>query len=113
MRMSLLQCGLIYVVGGISLTGALPGAYALLAMVALQCTALGLCVSSYSNSIDGAIRWTYGLILFLSVLSLGPHQFFQGSGGYLAELGQWLRCLSPFAALMSLLGAGDIAGQGL
>ena len=102
-----------YTSGGVSLTGELPGAYAILALVALQYTAVGLCVSSHSNSIDGAVRWTYGLILGLSVLSLGPHQFFQGSAGYLADLGNWLRCLSPFAAMMSLLGAGELAGQGL
>ncbi|MGE5195332.1 MAG: ABC transporter permease [Deltaproteobacteria bacterium] len=102
-----------YASGGVSLTGELPGTYALLALVALQSAALGLCVSSYSNSVDGAVRWTYGLILFLSVLSLGPHQFFQGQEGYLAEIGERLRCLSPYAAMMSLLGAGDIAGQGL
>jgi ABC-type transport system involved in multi-copper enzyme maturation permease subunit len=127
-----------YASGGVSLTGELPGTYLILALVALQCAALGLCVSSYSNSSDGAVRWTYALILCLSVLSLGPHQFFQGQGGHetvksttdvlklsphqffqgylegsLADLGEWLRCLSPFAALTSLLGAGDIAGQGL
>ncbi|HTI52179.1 MAG TPA: ABC transporter permease subunit [Planctomycetaceae bacterium] len=128
-----------YASGGVSLRGELPGTYVILALVALQYAALGLCVSSYSNSIDGAVRWTYGLVLCLSVLSLGPHQFFQGEGGdvevarnangvfalgphqffqaYLegpfAVLGEWLRCLSPYAALMSLLGAGDLTGQGL
>lgn len=102
-----------YASGGVSLTGELPGTYVILALASLQYAALGLCVSSFSNSIDGAVRWTYGLILCLSVLSLGPHQFFQGSEGYLAEIGSWLRCLSPFAAMMSLLGAGDLAGQGL
>src|SRR5262249_7589948 len=103
-----------YASGGVSLTGELPGAYAILGLVALQYAALGLCVSSYSSSVDGAVRWTYGLILFLSVLSLGPYQFFQGQEeSYLKELGERLRCLSPFAAMMSRLGAGDLAGQGL
>lgn len=102
-----------YALGGLSLTHELPRVYALLGLVALQYSALGLYVSSRSNTIDGAIRWTYGLILFLSVLSLGPHVFFQGSEGYLATLGEWLRCLSPIAALMPLLGASDIGGQGL
>jgi ABC-type transport system involved in multi-copper enzyme maturation permease subunit len=128
-----------YASGGVSLRGELPGTYILLALTALQYAALGLCVSSYSNSIDGAVRWTYGLVLCLSVFSLGPHLFFQGEGGdvaissnsggilalgphqffhgYLERplsiAGEWLRCLSPFAAMMSLLGAGDLAGQGL
>jgi ABC-type transport system involved in multi-copper enzyme maturation permease subunit len=102
-----------YASGGVSLKGELPGTYGILVLVALQYGALGLCVSSFSNTVDGAVRWTYGLVLFESVLSLGPHQFFQGSEGYLADIGVWLRCLSPFAAMMSLLGAGDLAGQGL
>lgn len=102
-----------YALGSLSLTGELPRVYLVLMLVALEYSALGLLVSSFSNSADAAIRWTYGLILFLSVLSLGPYLFFQGTDGYLADLGNWLRCLSPFAALMSLLGAGDVAGQGL
>jgi ABC-type transport system involved in multi-copper enzyme maturation permease subunit len=102
-----------YALGGVSLKGELPVTYALLALVSLQSATLALCVSSYSNSVDGAVRWTYGLILFLSVLSLGPHQFFQGQEGYLGEIGERLRCLSPYAAMMSLLGSGDLAGQGL
>jgi ABC-type transport system involved in multi-copper enzyme maturation permease subunit len=102
-----------YALGGLSLTAEFPKAYLVLALTALECAALGLCVSSYSNSLDEAVRWTYGLLLFVSVLSLGPHQFFQGSEGILADLGQWLRCLSPYAAMMSILGSGDVAAQGL
>jgi len=82
-----------YALGGVSLRGELPMAYVVIALPVLQNTALGLCVSSHSSSVDGAVRWTYGLILFLSVLALGPHQFFQGQEGYLSEIGEWLRCL--------------------
>jgi ABC-type transport system involved in multi-copper enzyme maturation permease subunit len=102
-----------YALGGMSLWGELPRVYLLLALVSLEYAALGLCVSTFSNSIDAAVRWTYGLILLLSVLSLGPHQLFQGTEGQLAAIGDTLRCLSPFAAMMSILGAGDIAGRGL
>jgi ABC-type transport system involved in multi-copper enzyme maturation permease subunit len=102
-----------YALGGLSLLGELPRVYLLLALVSVEYAALGLCVSSFSNSVDAAVRWTYGLILLLGVLSLGPHQFFQGTEGQLAQVGDILRCLSPFAAMMSILGAGDIAGQGL
>ncbi|HEY2253174.1 MAG TPA: ABC transporter permease subunit, partial [Planctomycetaceae bacterium] len=102
-----------YALGGLSLTVEFPRVYAVLALAALECAALGLCVSSFSSSVDGAVRWTYGGVLFLSVLSLGPHQFFQGAEGLLADLGDSLRCLSPFAAMMSVLGAGDLTGQGL
>jgi ABC-type transport system involved in multi-copper enzyme maturation permease subunit len=113
LSLSLPAAAACYALGGLSLTAEFPRVYIVLALVALECAALGLCVSAFSNSVDGAVRWTYGLVLFLSVLSLGPHQFFQGSGTLLADLGDWLRCLSPFAAMMSVLGAGDVTGQGL
>jgi ABC-type transport system involved in multi-copper enzyme maturation permease subunit len=113
LALSLPAAAACYALGGLSLTNELPRVYALLALVAVQYSALGLYVSSRSNTVDGAIRWTYGLILCLTVLSLGPHTFFQGSEGDLATLGDWLRCLSPIAALMPLLGAGDVGGQGL
>lgn len=102
-----------YALGGISLRTDLLAVYLLLCLVALQYSALGLLVSTYATTTDAAVRWTYGLVLLSSVLSLGPHQFFQGTGTYLADLGDWLRCASPFAALMSLQGAGDVGAAGL
>ncbi|MBI3862704.1 MAG: ABC transporter permease [Planctomycetia bacterium] len=113
LALSLPAAAACYALGGLSLTGELPRVYALLALVAVQYSTVGLYVSSRSNTIDGAVRWTYGVILFLAVISLGPHAFFQGQDSYLATLGAWLRCVSPIAALMELLGAGDIGGQGL
>jgi ABC-type transport system involved in multi-copper enzyme maturation permease subunit len=113
LALSLPAAAACYALGGLSLTTEFPRVYAVLALAAVECAAIGLCVSSFSNSVDGAVRWTYGSVLFLSVLSLGPHQFFQGSEGLLADLGDSLRCLSPFTAMMSVLGAGDLTGQGL
>ncbi len=116
-------------VAGIILTLSLPAAaacfamsgasgeilqvYLLLTLIALQYASLGLLISTYSTSTDGAVRWTYGFVLLSSVLVLGPHQFLHGLGGTLAEIANWLRCASPFAALMSLLGAGGVAGAGI
>jgi ABC-type transport system involved in multi-copper enzyme maturation permease subunit len=111
--LSLPAAGACYAMGGLSLQQDLGRLYLLLGLVALQCTALGLLVSSYSSSIDGAIRTTYGIQLGLSVLALGPHYFFQGTEGLLATLGDWLRCCSPFAALFSVLGAGDLGSEGM
>ncbi len=102
-----------YALGGISLWGHLLAVYGLLALAALQFVALGLLVSTYATTIDAAVRWTYGLVLLSSVLTLGPHQFFQGTETSLADVGDWLRCTSPFAALMSLQGAGDLGASGL
>ncbi len=102
-----------YALGGISLRDDLLAVYLLLALVVLQLSTLGLLVSTYATTTDAAVRWTYGLVLMSSVLTLGPHQFFQGTETYLADVSDWLRCVSPFASLMSLTGTGDVGAVGL
>jgi ABC-type transport system involved in multi-copper enzyme maturation permease subunit len=102
-----------YALGGITLQRDLVPVYLLLSLVAVQYTALGLLVSTYATTTDAAVRWTYGLVLVSSVLILGPHQFLQGTDGPLATLADWGRCVSPFAALMAVQGAGDIGAAGL
>ena len=102
-----------YALGGISLRDDLLAVYLLLALVVLQLSTLGLLVSTYATTTDAAVRWTYGLVLMSSTLTLGPHQFFQGTETYLADVSDWLRCVSPFASLMSLTGTGDVGAVGL
>ncbi|MFG0336093.1 MAG: ABC transporter permease, partial [Maioricimonas sp. JB049] len=101
-----------YALGGVSLAG-IAGAYGLLLTTALGVASLGLLVSSYSISSDGAVRWTYGLVFLWSVVSLVPHHFFAGAEGVTGTIVEWLRCASPIAALMALLGAGDIGMRGV
>lgn len=137
LAMSLPAAAACYAMGGVSLTGDLLGLYLLLLLVAVQYTALALLVSSYANSIDSAVRITYGVVLALAVLTLGPHQFLQGEArlfaaiaelvpflsghgelmqtfdGFLASAAEWFRCLSPISALMELLGQKDVAAQGM
>jgi len=112
LAVSLPAAGACYSMGGLSLYDEIGKVYLLLALVALQNATIGLLVSSYSQTVDSAVRVTYGIVLVASVVTLGPHYFFQGTGGSLAELGDWLRCLSPLAALSSLTGV-DLGGQGL
>jgi len=102
-----------YALGGVSFYPDMVGVYAILAVTALQCASLGLLVSSYASTTDAAVRWTYGWVLLISVLSLAPHYFFIGSGGWLGELVSWLRCASPFAAMMARLGAADVGARGV
>jgi len=90
--------------GGVSLSGELLPLYAILVLVAVQYTAWALLVSTYANSIDAALRYAYGGVLLLAVISLGPHYFLQGIGGWKAEFAEQLRCLSPIPAVMQLLG---------
>ncbi len=111
LSLSLPAAAACYAMSGVS--EQLGKVYLLLSLIALQYAALGLLVSTYATSTDGAVRWTYGCVLLSSVLLLGPHQFLHGMGGTLGEIANWLRCVSPFAALMALLGAGDVAGAGI
>ncbi|MFO1095806.1 MAG: ABC transporter permease [Planctomycetaceae bacterium] len=113
LALSLPAASACYAMGGLSLYGDLFRVYLFLGLVALEFSALALLISSLSNSVDAAVRTTYGVLLGLSVLTLGPHYFFQGTEGLTADIGEWLRNLSPIAALMSLTGTGDAGGQGL
>jgi hypothetical protein len=86
--------------------------YAVLGLAALQLSTLGLLVSSYSQSIDGALRATYGLVLAVCVLSLGPHALLHGGSDAAAVFASWLRCLSPIPAVMEILGQKDVTALG-
>ncbi len=101
-----------YALGGISLSE-FGAVYGILALTAILTTALGLVISSHSSTSDAAVRWTYGFVLFVSVGSLVPYHFFAGSTGLLGNSVEWLRCLSPVAAMMSILGAGDAGMRGV
>lgn len=111
--LSLPSAAACYALGGISLTGDILAVFAILGLAAAQYAAAGLLISTQATTTDAAVRWTYGVVLASSVFSLGPHQFLQGTGTYLADVADWLRCVSPFAALMALQGAGDLSGVGL
>lgn len=112
LAMSLPAASACFAMGGLSLYRDLCRVYVLLMLVTLQYSVLGLLVSSYSHTIDAAVRMTYGLVLGLCVISLGPHYFMQGMDGSLAHLSDILRCLSPFSALMSVTGT-EVGNQGL
>ncbi len=113
LALSLPAASACYALGGISLRDDLLAVYLLLALVACQLSAMGLLVSTYATTTDAAVRWTYGLVLVSSVLTLGPHLFLQGTESYWVDLGDWLRCASPFASLMSLTGTGGVGALGL
>lgn len=103
-----------YAVGGLSLSGDLVGLYLILTVLALQCTAVGLLVSSLARSSDAALRITYGIVLLITVMSLGPHQFLQStSWGWISDAALWLRYLSPIPPVMEIVGHSDIGGHGL
>lgn len=102
-----------YAMGGISWLGQVLPLYGILVLVLAQYTALALLISSYTNSTDSALRTTYGAVLLMAVVSLGPHFFLQGQAGLLPQLADWLRCVSPVPVIMELAGHGDVAAFGM
>lgn len=102
-----------YALGGIAFTSGVLAVYVILGLAALQCTVWGLLVSTQAATADAAVRWTYGGVLVGSVVSLTPYYFFVGAAGPIGDVVDWVRCASPFAALMETLGAADIGGRGV
>ena len=102
-----------YALGGISLVDGIGKCYLILLLTSLELCALSLLVSSAATTSDAAIRWAYGLILGLALVTLVPHAMLVGSGGWTATAADWLRCLSPLAAISPLLGYGDVGSHGI
>ncbi len=99
--------------GGLDLTADVLPLYGLLLLTAFQYTTMGLMVSCLANTVDSALRITYGLVLLMSILVMGPHLFTQGTDTWVADFNGWLRCVSPVPAVMDVLGHGDIGSYGL
>jgi ABC-type transport system involved in multi-copper enzyme maturation permease subunit len=102
-----------YAMGGASWEGEIAPLYGVLLLLALQCAAFGLWVSLCANSTDAALRYTFAGVLAFSVVALGPHYFFQGTGGLKAVYAEHLRCLSPVPAVMEILGDAGVGAQGI
>ena len=101
--------------GGVG-AGQILRMYLVLVMLALMYTTLGLLISSYASSTDSALRTTYGFILLLAVVTLGPYQFLGGSpllGDTTIAAIDWLRSFSPIPAMMQIMGDTGYAAGGL
>ena len=102
-----------FTMGGITF-GNFVAAYAVLGLCAAEVTMIGLLVSSYAKSNDSALRVTYGIILVMTVIVLGPYYMLHGRlGGSAEQLIEWLRAVSPIPAIMSVLGHGQVGARGL
>ncbi len=115
MVLSLPAAAACFAMGGVG-PGQIAMLYLVLALLALQYATMGLLVSSFAGSTDSALRMTYGLILLLAVVTLGPHRFLQGEmwvSPALAAAVDWLRCLSPIPAVMHVLGDSGVGSGGL
>ncbi|MBM4003694.1 MAG: ABC transporter permease [Planctomycetes bacterium] len=102
-----------YAMGGLDLSRDLGAVYLTLAVLMLECVALGLLVGTVAQSPDAAVRLTYGLVFLIACLTPGPYYLLQGQPGLLTALAYWLRRLSPLPVIMHLVGDGGVGGQGL
>lgn len=96
-----------YVMGGVDAKTQVLPAYGVLALVAVQYAILGLVVSSFARSTDGALRLTYGLILLFTVLVLIPF-FLLSNSPWLSMIPlqgtiPWVVRLAVFCVAMALL----------
>lgn len=104
-----------FAMGGVSVT-AFASMYLLLLLMIIQYASLGLLISGRAGSPESAIRLTYGAILLMAVITLVPYRLLGGSvttAGFVTDLTDWLRCISPIPAMMDLLGDQSLGPQGL
>lgn len=102
-----------YALGGFSLNQALM-LYGILVLLALELTTIGLLVSTLSSSMDSALRISYGLVVTMAVILMGPYQIFQGQDwGTIGQAARWSRYMSPIPAVMELVHHQDLGRHGL
>lgn len=102
-----------YVMGGVSMQQLATG-YGILALAAVEYALIALFVSATVKSTDAALRVTYGMILLLSVIVLGPWYLVQGKDiPGVDQIAQWLASFSPIPAIMQIVGHESVGTRGL
>jgi ABC-type transport system involved in multi-copper enzyme maturation permease subunit len=110
MLMTLPAAGACHALGGVSARGGVALLYLLLLAASVQIATIGLLVSSRAQSIDGALRTTYALVLAVVLIPLAPYWLLQGSAA--APIADWVRCISPVPAVMEVLGQSGVGSRG-
>ncbi|MFW6060674.1 MAG: ABC transporter permease, partial [Phycisphaeraceae bacterium] len=102
-----------FAMGGID-AGDFAMMYLVVFALAFQYATLGLLISSFATSVDSSLRLTFGGVLLLAVISLGPHQFLGATAtGTTATVIEWVRCLSPIPAMAEAMGNDTVLTGGL
>jgi ABC-type transport system involved in multi-copper enzyme maturation permease subunit len=102
-----------HALGGLSFNDNILWLYVVLLVASLEFAAWALLVSSLATTTDGAMRATFGGVLLLTILSLIPHYFLDGSEGTLASLATHFRTLSPIPPILQIAGQSDPGSIGL
>jgi ABC-type transport system involved in multi-copper enzyme maturation permease subunit len=101
-----------HALGGTPVRGGILALYLVLVVATFQLATLGLLVSSRAQTTDGALRATYGLVLAIVVIPLGPFAITRGDHGFWPAVAEWFRCVSPIPSVMEIMGQGDVGAQG-
>jgi ABC-type transport system involved in multi-copper enzyme maturation permease subunit len=102
-----------HALGGVSFNDNILWLYVVLVMASLEFAAWALLVSSLATTTDGAMRATFGGVLLLTILSVIPHYFLEGSEGTLASLATHFRTLSPIPSILQIASQSDPGSIGL
>ena len=100
-----------YSMGGISLWGEIVPMYAILCIAAILFIAVGILISTLSQTSDSALRYTYFAAFAISFLTIVPSFFLQGQSGSGATFASWLKIVSPFTAMTELMGHRDLGAR--
>ncbi|MEI8196146.1 MAG: ABC transporter permease subunit, partial [Phycisphaerae bacterium] len=103
-----------WAMGGLSLGSQMFLAYGILTLSAVQYASAALFISTRAANTDTSLRATYGVVLLLSVVVLGPFEFLgRLVTGPLGTVLEWTRCISPIPAMMEILGQSAAGSSGI
>jgi ABC-type transport system involved in multi-copper enzyme maturation permease subunit len=102
-----------YAMGGIDLGRDVLVLYAVLGLVTVECIAVALLVSTFAQSTDAAVRFTYAAVFALCFLTLGPHVLLRGQSGWKAAAAGLVRGISPVPVMLERVGLAGAGSAGL
>jgi ABC-type transport system involved in multi-copper enzyme maturation permease subunit len=102
-----------HALGGASTPKGIGILYLTLIAASAQIASIGLLVSGLSQSINSALRASYGIVLVIAVFSQVPYWMLRGTEGIATEAAEWLRCISPVPAVVEALGQSGVGASGI
>lgn len=103
-----------WAMGGLSLGSQMFLAYGILTLAAVQYASAALFISTRAANTDTSLRATYGVVLLMAVVVLGPFEFLgRLVTGPLGTTLEWIRCISPIPAMLEILGQSAAGSSGI
>jgi ABC-type transport system involved in multi-copper enzyme maturation permease subunit len=101
-----------YSLGGSTVAGGVGLLYIVLALAAMQVSAIALYISGRSLATDGALRAAYVVVLGVSILPLTAQLLLPRNDPAMIALADWLGSISPIPAVMEAVGHGQVGVSG-